>query len=74
MAFFVYGDRPGMIGKVGTMLGDAGHQHRLDAGRAARRPVARRSWRITVDAVLTPELLGEITAAAGMDDAWYVEL
>ena len=37
--------------------GRRGHQHRLDAGRPQRGRAARRSWRITVDAVLDPELL-----------------
>ncbi len=48
LAFFTYADRPGMVGTVGGILGDAGGQHRRHAGlapgqgrRGAGRPVGR---------------------------------
>ena len=34
MVFFLYEDRPGIIGKVGTILGEHGDQHRHDGGGA----------------------------------------
>ena len=42
MAFFRYDDVPGVIGRIGTLFGEAGHQHREhgrleDEPRAARR-------------------------------------
>ena len=73
MAFFIYPDRPGMIGKVGTTLGNEGinigsmQVGRQEAGGAALMA-------ITVDAVLDSELLDRIAADAGINDAWYVEL
>jgi D-3-phosphoglycerate dehydrogenase / 2-oxoglutarate reductase len=73
MAFFRYPDRPGMIGKVGTILGDAGvnigsmQVGRKEAGGAALMG-------ITVDTALSPALLAKITDAAEMQDAWSVEL
>ena len=54
MAFFRYPDRPGMIGKVGTTLGDARHQHRARCRWAATRPGGQALMGITVDAVLEP--------------------
>ena len=48
LAFFTYADRPGMVGTVGRILGDAGGQHRRHAGlphrqgrRGAGRPLGR---------------------------------
>ena len=45
MAFFRYADRPGVVGIVGRILGDAGDQHRGDAGGPRRPRAARRSSR-----------------------------
>jgi D-3-phosphoglycerate dehydrogenase len=73
MAFFRYPDRPGMIGKVGTILGDAGvnigsmQVGRKEAGGAALMG-------ITVDTSLDADLLARIKDAAEMQDAWSVEL
>jgi D-3-phosphoglycerate dehydrogenase len=73
MAFFRYPDRPGMIGKVGTILGDAGinigsmQVGRKEAGGAALMG-------ITVDTSLDADLLAKIRKTAEMQDAWSVEL
>jgi D-3-phosphoglycerate dehydrogenase len=73
MAFFRYPDRPGMIGKVGTILGDAGiniasmQVGRKEAGGAALMA-------LNVDAQLPQDLLEKIISEAGMDDAWYAEI
>ncbi len=73
MAFFIYGDRPGMIGKVGTTLGNQGIN--IGSMQVGRKEAGGQAlMAITVDAVLTPELLSEISTSANMDDAWYVEL
>ena len=73
MAFFLYPDRPGMIGKVGTILGNEGiNIGSMQVGRKEAGGPALMA--ITVDAVLEPVLLERIAADAGMDDAWYVEL
>ncbi len=56
MAFFVYPDRPGMIGKVGTTLGNEGiNIGSMQVGRNEQGGQALMA--ITVDAVLEPELL-----------------
>jgi D-3-phosphoglycerate dehydrogenase / 2-oxoglutarate reductase len=73
MAFFVYPDRPGMIGKVGTILGDAGIN--IAAMQVGRKEAGGQAlMALNVDASLSSELLDAITSGAGMDDAWYVEL
>ncbi len=73
MAFFVYPDRPGMIGKVGTILGNEGiNIGSMQVGRNEAGGQALMA--ITVDAALAAETLDQITAAAAMDNAWYVEL
>jgi D-3-phosphoglycerate dehydrogenase len=73
MAFFRYPDRPGMIGKVGTMLGDAGvNIGSMQVGRHEAGGTALMG--ITVDTPLEAELLARIKDRAGMEEAWSVEL
>ncbi len=73
MAFFMYPDRPGMIGKVGTILGDAGVN--IATMQVGRNEIGGRALMgINVDSPLAPELLREIVTAADMEDAWSVEL
>ena len=73
MAFFIYPDRPGMIGKVGTILGDRGIN--IGSMQVSRKTVGGEALMgITVDSVLDHELLAQIKEAAGMSDAWSVEL
>jgi D-3-phosphoglycerate dehydrogenase / 2-oxoglutarate reductase len=73
MAFFRYPDRPGMIGKVGTILGDAGvNIGSMQVGRHEAGGLALMG--ITVDTPPSPELLARICEVAGMQDAWSVEL
>ena len=73
MAFFVYPDRPGMIGKVGTILGGKGIN--IGSMQVGRKDVGGQALMgITVDAAIDRELLAEIKETAGMDDAWGVEL
>ncbi len=73
MAFFTYDDRPGMIGKVGTLLGAQNiNIGSMQVARHERGGVALMG--ITVDSPIDSELLKAITEQAGMTDAWSVEL
>ncbi|HEX9093024.1 MAG TPA: phosphoglycerate dehydrogenase [Coriobacteriia bacterium] len=73
MAFFRYPDRPGMIGKVGTILGDADiNIASMQVGRTAEGGTALMG--LNVDTPLSARLLASIKDAAEMDDAWSVEL
>jgi len=73
MAFFRYGDRPGVIGQVGTIIGEAGvNIGTMDVGRLEAGGSALMG--ISVDSALSPETLELISSAAEVQDAWYVEL
>jgi D-3-phosphoglycerate dehydrogenase len=73
MAFFVYPDRPGMIGKVGTILGDAGvNIGSMQVGRDEAGGKALMG--VSVDTPIDAELLAKIKVEAGMTHAWGVEL
>ncbi len=73
MAFFRYQDRPGMIGKVGTILGEIGIN--IGSMQVSRTEEGGQAlMALTVDAVLDPQLLERIKGEAAMDDAWYVQL
>jgi D-3-phosphoglycerate dehydrogenase len=73
MAFFRYPDRPGMIGKVGTVLGNAGvNIGSMQVGRHEAGGMALMG--ITVDTPLTPEIVSRIREEAAMQDAWSVDL
>ena len=68
MAFFLYEDRPGVIGAVGTRLGDA-------AVNIASMEVARREqgglalMGLTVDSPIPDDVLDAIVASVGMERA-----
>jgi len=73
MAFFRYGDRPGVIGQVGTIIGEAGvNIGTMDVGRLEAGGSALMG--ISVDSALSAETLDSIAHAAEVQDAWYVEL
>ena len=73
MAFFTYADRPGMIGKVGTILG--GESINIATMQVGRKEAGGQAlMALNVDAAPSPEVLERIVAEAGMDDAWCVEL
>lgn len=73
MAFFKYDDRPGMIGKVGTILGAQNMNiGSMQVARHEKGGVALMG--ITVDSPIDAELLKAIVEQAGMNDAWSVEL
>jgi D-3-phosphoglycerate dehydrogenase len=73
MLFFAYEDRPGVIGKVGTILG----QHdiniaTMDVGRPTRGGTALMA--LTLDSAVTPQIIEEISTAVGAAGAWFVVL
>ncbi len=73
MAFFLYPDRPGMIGKVGTILGGEGIN--IGSMQVARKEKGGEALMcLTVDTPLTRELLDRIVTEAEMTTAWSVEL
>ena len=64
MLFFEYEDRPGVIGKVGTILGE--HQVNIatmDVGRASRGGTALMG--LTLDTPAGQDVIDEITSAIG---------
>jgi D-3-phosphoglycerate dehydrogenase len=73
MAFFLYPDRPGMIGKVGTILGEERiNIASMQVGRSEAGGQALMC--LSVDSPLSHEVLEAIKASAGMDNAWNVTL
>ncbi len=73
MAVFRYPDRPGMIGKVGTIMG--GENINIGSMQVGRTDQGGQALMIlSVDSPLTSEVLERIRDEAGMEDAWYVQL
>jgi D-3-phosphoglycerate dehydrogenase len=73
MAFFRYEDRPGVIGAVGTILGEAGiNIASMEVGRKEAGGLALMC--LTVDSPIPPEALDSITSAVGMKSARTVAL
>jgi len=66
MAFFLYEDRPGVIGTVGTLLGNAGvNIAGMEVGR--RQAGGRALMGLTVDSPIPPDVLGRIESAIGAE-------
>ena len=64
MVFFQYVDRPGIIGKVGTLLGDAGiNIATMDVGRKPEGQGMEALMCLTVDGEVPPEVLDEVAGA-----------
>lgn len=73
MAFFRYADRPGIIGVMGGILGDASiNIASMQVGRDTRGGQALVV--LTVDSALSPDVLDQIVAAIGADSARAVHL
>jgi D-3-phosphoglycerate dehydrogenase len=73
MLFLRYGDVPGVIGKVGTVLGSERiNIGSMQVGRTEQGGTALMG--VTIDSPLTPEVMERIKAEAGIDNAWSVEL
>jgi D-3-phosphoglycerate dehydrogenase len=68
MVFLLTSDRPGVIGRVGTMLGEAGiNIGSMQVGRG--EPGGPQLMCFTVDTPVPPEILGRIAAAIGAERA-----
>ena len=66
MAFFLYEDRPGVIGTVGTLLGAAGvNIASMEVGR--REAGGSALMGLTVDSPIPPEVLSEIERTIGAE-------
>ena len=66
MAFIHHEDRPGVIGRVGTLLGQAGvNIASMEVGRRAAGGAALMV--LTVDSPIPPDVLAEIEGLAGTD-------
>ena len=73
MAFFRYEDRPGVIGAVGTILGEAGvNIASMEVGRKEAGGLALMG--LTVDSPIPPEALERIVTAVGMKSARSITL
>jgi D-3-phosphoglycerate dehydrogenase len=71
MAFFFYADRPGIIGKVGTLLGKAGiNIAGMQVGRREAGGEALMS--LTVDSTIPGPVLDDIVAAIDAHDGKFV--
>jgi D-3-phosphoglycerate dehydrogenase / 2-oxoglutarate reductase len=72
MAFFRYDDVPGVIGRVGTLFGEAGvNIANMAVSRTRRGDKALMA--VSIDTPAPPELI-ESLRAAGLDDAYFISL
>ncbi|HJP64836.1 MAG TPA: phosphoglycerate dehydrogenase, partial [Actinomycetota bacterium] len=72
MAFFVYEDRPGVIGTVGSLLGTAGiNIASMEVGRKQAGGLALMG--LTVDSPIPTDVLGQIEQAVGAKRARFIE-
>ena len=73
MAFFLYKDRPGVIGKIGTIVGEAGvNIATMDVGRTEAGGSALMG--INLDSALATDTLDRIAKDLDVENAWYVQL
>lgn len=71
MAFFRYDDVPGMIGRVGTLLGS--HKINIANMNVGRKKIEGKAvMSVTLDKPIPPEILKEIQAAPGFDDVIFI--
>jgi D-3-phosphoglycerate dehydrogenase len=75
VAVFRNTDRPGMIGRVGTLLGERGvNIGQMVVGRAEEGDDTGAVMVLTTDAPMSPELLREVLALDGFTDGRAVDL
>lgn len=73
MAFFRYVDKPGMIGKVGTVCGN--HEINIASMQVGRQKAGGTAvMGVNVDTPIPPDILIEIKEQAGIEEAWSIEL
>jgi len=73
LLFFRYVDRPGVVGTIGSILGDAGVN--IAAMQVSRREAGGEAlMTLTVDSAVVPDLLAKAAAAIGATAASTVDL
>ena len=72
MAFFRYDDVPGVIGRVGTLFGEAG-VNIANMAVSRTRKGEKALMALSLDSAPPPELI-EALSAAGLDDAFFISL
>jgi len=73
LLFFRYGDRPGVVGKIGSILGEAGVN--IAAMQVARREAGGEAlMTLTVDSSVDAELLHAVATAIGSSRGSIVDL
>jgi D-3-phosphoglycerate dehydrogenase len=73
MLFVVNDDSPGMIGRLGTLLGEAGINI-ANMAVSRNRPKARALMVLTLDSPLSPELLARLREEPGFVEARFIAL
>ncbi|HEY7004429.1 MAG TPA: phosphoglycerate dehydrogenase [Gaiellaceae bacterium] len=74
MLFAVNDDRPGRIGRLGTLLGEAGVNIANMAVSRRSRTAAGALMALTLDSVPAPELLERLEAEPGFTDVRFIDL
>jgi len=73
MLFFFYEDKPGVIGKVGTILGNHDiNIATMDVGRPTRGGTALMG--LVLDSPVTPEVMDEISSVSGAEGIRFIVL
>jgi len=73
MALVSFQDRPGMIGKVGTVIGKNGIN--IAGLQVGRRPIeGEAGMGLNLDSPLTPEVIEELTSESGINKAMFIVL
>jgi D-3-phosphoglycerate dehydrogenase len=72
MVFFRYDDVPGVIGRVGTLFGDAG-VNIANMAVSRTRKGGKALMALSIDSPAPPELVEEIRAQ-GFDDARFIAI
>jgi D-3-phosphoglycerate dehydrogenase len=73
MLFVVNDDRPGMIGRLGTLLGEA-DVNIANMAVSRNRPQAKALMALTIDSPISPELLERLRAEPGFMEARFIAL
>ncbi len=73
MLFVVNDDRPGMIGRLGTLLGEA-DVNIANMAVSRNRPQAKALMVLTIDSPISPELLARLRTEPGFVEARFIEL
>jgi D-3-phosphoglycerate dehydrogenase len=72
MTFFLYDDRPGVIGRVGTTFGDAG-VNIANMAVSRTNQGGKALMALSIDTPAPPELV-QTFRASGFDQAWFISL